>query len=79
MLRLFKIVKIEYRGLINNSILNIKDSIRSCITYLGVKKIKDIPKCAIFVRVNHKLNQIKFIMKNKKKKKYKYYIYETSN
>lgn len=43
------------------------------------QKIKDIPKCATFVRVNRQSNQIKFIMKNKNKKKYKYYIYETSN
>jgi GMP reductase len=58
MLRLFKIVKIEYRGLVNNIILNIKGSIRSCMTYLGAKKIKDIPKCATFVRSNRQLNQI---------------------
>jgi len=28
------------------------------MTYLGAKKIKDIPKCATFVRVNRQLNQI---------------------
>ena len=55
---MFKIVKIEYRGLVNNTILNIQGEIRSCITYLSVKKIKDIPKCATFVRVNRQLNQI---------------------
>ena len=53
-----KTVKIEYRGLVNNTILNIQGGIRSCMTYLGAKKIKDIPKCATFVRVNRQLNQI---------------------
>jgi len=47
MLRLFKIVKIEYRGLVNNTILNIQGGIRSCMTYLGAKKLK------IFQNVRH--------------------------
>lgn len=53
-----KSVKIAYRGPVENTILNIQGGIRSCMTYLGAKKIKDIPKCATFVRVNHQLNQI---------------------
>lgn len=53
-----KSVKIEHRGTVENTILDIQGGIRSCMTYLGAKKIKDIPKCASFVRVNHQLNQI---------------------
>jgi GMP reductase len=53
-----KTVKIEYRGPIENTILDILGGIRSCMTYLGSKKIKDIPKCATFIRVNRQLNQI---------------------
>ena len=53
-----KTVKIEYRGPIENTILNIKGGVRSCMTYIGAKKIKDIPKCATFIRVNRQLNQI---------------------
>jgi GMP reductase len=53
-----KAVKIAYRGPIENTILDIQGGIRSCMTYLGAKKIKDIPKCATFVRVNRQLNQI---------------------
>lgn len=53
-----KTVKIEYRGPVENTILDILGGIRSCMTYLGAKKIKDIPKCATFVRVNRQLNQI---------------------
>jgi len=53
-----KAVKIEFRGPVEDTILNIHGGIRSCMTYLGAKKIKDIPKCASFVRVNRQLNQI---------------------
>jgi len=53
-----KAVKIEHRGPVEETILNIQGGIRSCMTYLGSKKIKDIPKCATFVRVNRQLNQI---------------------
>jgi GMP reductase len=53
-----KTVKLEYRGPVENTILDIQGGIRSSMTYLGSKKIKDIPKCATFARVNHQLNQI---------------------
>jgi GMP reductase len=53
-----KAVKIEHRGPVEETILNIQGGIRSCMTYLGAKKIKDIPKCASFVRVNRQLNQM---------------------
>jgi GMP reductase len=53
-----KAVKIPYRGAVENTILNIMGGIRSAMTYIGAKKIKDIPKCATFVRVNHQLNTI---------------------
>jgi GMP reductase len=53
-----KTVKIEYRGDVRNTILDIQGGIRSTMTYIGAKKIKDIPKCATFIRVNRQLNQI---------------------
>jgi GMP reductase len=53
-----KTVKIKYRGPVENTINDIQGGIRSSMTYLGAKKIKDIPKCATFVRVNRQLNQI---------------------
>ena len=53
-----KTVKILYIGPVENTILDIQGGIRSCMTYLGAKKIKDLPKCATFVRVNRQLNQI---------------------
>jgi GMP reductase len=53
-----KTVKIEYRGDVVDTILNIQGGIRSTMTYIGAKKIKDIPKCTTFVRVNRQLNTI---------------------
>jgi GMP reductase len=53
-----KTVKIEYRGDVRNTILDIQGGIRSTMTYIGAKKIKDIPKCTTFIRVNRQLNQI---------------------
>lgn len=32
--------------------------IRSCMTYIGAKRLKDMPKCATFYRVNRQLNTI---------------------
>ena len=53
-----KTVKIEYRGEVKNTILDIQGGIRSAMTYIGAKKIKDMPKCTTFTRVNRQLNQI---------------------
>jgi GMP reductase len=53
-----KTVKIDYRGDVKNTILDICGGIRSTMTYIGAKKIKDIPKCTTFIRVNRQLNQI---------------------
>lgn len=53
-----KTVKIAYRGDVENTILDIQGGIRSTMTYIGAKKIKDIPKCTTFIRVNRQLNEI---------------------
>jgi GMP reductase len=53
-----KTVKLEFRGPVEGTILEILGGVRSSMTYLGAKKIKDIPKCATFIRVNRQLNQI---------------------
>jgi GMP reductase len=53
-----KTVRIEHRGPVEDTILNIQGGIRSTMTYIGAKKIKDIPKCTTFVRVNRQLNNI---------------------
>lgn len=53
-----KTVKIEHRGPVENTILDIQGGIRSTMTYIGAKNIKDIPKCVTFIKVNRQLNTI---------------------
>lgn len=53
-----KTVKIPYKGPVENTIYDIMGGIRSSMTYMGAKKIKDIPKCSTFIRVNRQLNTI---------------------
>lgn len=53
-----KCVKILYKGPVKDTILNILGGIRSTMTYIGASKIKQIPKCAHFMRVNNQVNKI---------------------
>lgn len=53
-----KTVKIPYRGDVNNTILNFLGGIRSSCTYVGAKRLKDLPKCCSFIRVNNIVNTI---------------------
>ena len=38
-------VKLPYCGNVKETVLDIQGGIRSAMTYIGAKKIKDIPKC----------------------------------
>jgi IMP dehydrogenase/GMP reductase len=49
---------VHSRGEVKDTIQYILGGIRSCMTYIGAKKLKDIPKCTTFVRVNRQLNTI---------------------
>ena len=53
-----KVVEIPFRGPVENTLLAILGGIRSCMTYIGAKRLKDMPKCATFYRVNRQLNTI---------------------
>jgi GMP reductase len=53
-----KTVKIPYRGSVEKTVLDILGGIRSTCTYIGAKRIKDIPKCTTFIRVNNQVNQV---------------------
>jgi GMP reductase len=53
-----KEVRIPYRGPVENIMKSITGGVRSCATYVGAKKIKDLPKCAEFIQVNNQLNRI---------------------
>ncbi|MBQ3934131.1 MAG: IMP dehydrogenase, partial [Elusimicrobiaceae bacterium] len=53
-----KEVNLPLRGPLEPTILSILGGIRSCMTYIGAKRLKDMPKCATFYRVSRQLNTI---------------------
>jgi len=50
-------MKLPNRGPIENTIQEILGGLRSACAYIGARKIKDLPKCATFVKVNRQNNQ----------------------
>ena len=40
---------VEFKGSVDNTLQDILGGIRSCMTYIGAERIKDIPKCTTFV------------------------------
>ena len=53
-----KEVNIPYKGNVASTIQAILGGIRSACTYIGAEKIKDLPKCTTFVRVNNTHNRV---------------------
>jgi GMP reductase len=53
-----KCVKVPYKGDVAQTILDILGGIRSTMTYIVSHNLKDIPKCASFIRVNNIVNKI---------------------
>ena len=51
-----KVRKVEYRGSVTDTIMDILGGLRSTGTYIGARRLKDFPKCATFVKVNRILN-----------------------
>lgn len=52
-----KQVVVPYKGTVRETIKEIYGGIRSCMTYIGAKNLKSIPKCATLIRVNRQLNE----------------------
>ena len=53
-----KTVIVPYRGPVKNTVTDILGGIRSACTYVGAKRLKDLSKCATFIRVNSTHNRI---------------------
>ena len=51
-----KTVKIPYRGPVENTVQSILGGIRSTMTYIGARQLKDLPKCTTFIQVNRQVN-----------------------
>ena len=49
---------IPYTGPVKDVIEDILGGIRSTMTYIGARKLKDIPKCTTFYTVNRQLNTV---------------------
>lgn len=53
-----KVVSIPYKGSVSSILQEILGGLRSACSYIGAKKLKDIPKCTTFVRVNRTHNTV---------------------
>jgi GMP reductase len=53
-----KCVKVPYKGPVSETVKSILGGLRSACTYTGARTIKQMPKCATFVRVNQQSNEI---------------------
>jgi GMP reductase len=53
-----KTVRIKHRGQIKNTIKSILGGVRSTCTYIGARNLKDMPKCATFVRTTQQSNEV---------------------
>ena len=53
-----RVIKVKYRGNLEDTIIDYLGGLRSCCTYINAKSIKNISKCTTFVMVNNQLNKI---------------------
>ena len=53
-----KTVTVPYRGVVRDTVVDILSGVRSACTYVGAKRLKDLTKCATFVKVNSTHNRI---------------------
>jgi GMP reductase len=51
-------VLVPYRGAVANTVQEILGGVRSTCTYVGAKKIKQLPKCATFIRCTQTHNSV---------------------
>lgn len=49
-------VDVEYKGPVFETVKSMLGGIRSTLTYVGAKTLKDLPKCTTFIRVNRQIN-----------------------
>jgi len=51
-------ISLPYRGPVNDTVEDILGGVRSAATYIGARRLKDMPKCATFVRVENNINRV---------------------
>ncbi|MBK69778.1 MAG: GMP reductase [Euryarchaeota archaeon] len=53
-----KEVRVPYRGSLEDTIQSILGGVRSACSYVGARRIKDLPKCTTFIRVTQTTNEV---------------------
>jgi len=53
-----RVVEVPYRGPIDPTIQDILGGLRSACTYVGAPTLKQLSKCATFIRVNNQFNRV---------------------
>ena len=53
-----RVISLPYRGPVQGTVEDILGGVRSACTYIGARRLKDMPKCASFVTTNNVQNQI---------------------
>ena len=53
-----RLVHLPDRGPVSNTVEDILGGVRSAFTYIGARRLKDMPKCASFVTTNNVLNKV---------------------
>jgi len=51
-------VEIEYRGPVENTVLDVLGGVRSTCTYVGASKLKELSRRTTFIRVSQQLNEV---------------------
>lgn len=53
-----KTVSVDHKGPVEKTLIDILSGVRSACTYVGASRLKDLSKCATFVRVNNTHNTV---------------------
>ena len=53
-----KVVSLPHKGPVEQTLTEIIGGVRSACTYIGARRVKDMPKCATFVQVNKQVNEV---------------------
>lgn len=53
-----RLIQMPYRGSVSNTLEDILGGVRSACTYIGARRLKDMPKCASFVKTNNVINKV---------------------
>jgi GMP reductase len=51
-----KTVEVPYKGLVENTVLDILGGLRSACTYTGAEHLRELPRRATFIRCTQQLN-----------------------